>query len=106
MDIRETQEERGKTYGEFKDHMQATSVIMEELRKVNLLKDEGGLGFDPKFEVALFYMVTKMVRLATSPDHEDSALDLSSYADLWLKEVQNENKSSTEIYQDHTTQER
>lgn len=104
MDIRETQEERGKTYGEFKDHMQATSVIMEELRKVNLLKDEEG--FDPKFEVALFYMVTKMVRLATSPDHEDSALDLSSYADLWLKEVQNENKSSTKIYQDLTTQER
>lgn len=84
------QAERGTNYGRFADHMQATENIMNELRDVNLRKD--GKGFPPKFEVALFYMVSKLVRLSTTPTHTDSALDLSSYADLWLQEIRNEDK--------------
>ena len=87
MNVEDVQLERGKTYGEFKDHMKATKAIMEELRTIHFLKD-GKTKFEDNFEVALFYMVTKLVRLSTTPHHHDSALDLSSYAKLWLDEIE------------------
>ena len=102
--IKEIQEERGKVYGEFHDHMAAASSIMLSLKLVHLKKNKKGMSED--FEIALFYMITKLVRLSTTPTHEDSALDLASYAQLWLKEIQDDNKSSIEECQNPTTQDR
>lgn len=85
MQIEKIQEQRGRDYGEFTNHIFAVDSIMKILKdqflKHNITEYPKG------FDSALFYMVSKLVRLATSPLHKDSALDLSSYADLWLKEI-------------------
>ena len=91
MDIQSTQEERGLTYGKFKDHTWAVEQIMGVLALTNAKKNDAVTPQYPHgFETSLFYMVTKLVRLSATPTHKDSALDLSSYADLWLKEIQDD----------------
>jgi len=97
MKLEEVQAERNKNYGSFTAHAKAVDNIMIQLRLVNReknIRDDGtpstSVDWPKGFETALFYMVSKMVRLATSAGHEDSALDLSSYADLWLKKIKKE----------------
>jgi len=88
--LKEVQKERGNVYGKFIDHSRAVDKIVDILKDVNIRKN-GSKGFEdwPEgFETSAFYMVSKLVRLATTPDHIDSALDLSSYADLWLKIIE------------------
>lgn len=91
--LKEVQNERGKNYGSFSTHSKAADDIMEVLRSVNREKNNTTIStnWPDGFETAAFYMVTKLVRLATTPDHADSALDLSSYADLWLKIIEKDN---------------
>lgn len=86
MELEKLQESRQKNYGSFGDQIKLVEEVIELLRKRNI-QVNGTLEFPPGFEVALFYMVTKLVRLAASPSHDDSALDLSSYANLWYKEI-------------------
>jgi len=82
-EIKEVQNERGQIYGEFDDHLDAVEEIMVILKRVNVKR--WGISHYPKgFQTFLFYVVSKLVRLVTSPIHEDSALDLSSYSKLWL----------------------
>ncbi|WP_373073851.1 hypothetical protein [Sulfurimonas sp.] len=90
--LKEVQSERGNVYGGFDNHSKAVDQIMEVLRNVNKEKNDVTIKqqWPEGFETAAFYMVSKMVRLATTPEHVDSALDLSSYADLWLKIIQPE----------------
>ena len=82
----ELQKTRQSNYGSFSDQIIICDEIMALLRKRNV-QVNGELNFPPGFETTLFYLVTKMVRLAATPTHDDSALDLSSYADLWYKEL-------------------
>lgn len=84
QELEQVQSERGNVYGDFKDHAEDVETIMNILKEHNRKKNDILL-FPEGFEVALFYMVSKMVRLSATPMHEDSALDLSSYADLWLR---------------------
>ena len=84
-DIERVQEERND-YGTFENHAGAVEDIMRILKNVNKQKN-GKTNYPRGFKTALFYLVHKLVRLATTPTHTDSALDLSSYADLWLKEI-------------------
>lgn len=88
--LKEVQAERGNNYGSFSVHSKAADDIMEILRNVNREKNNNTIStnWPEGFETAVFYMVTKLVRLATTPHHVDSALDLSSYADLWLKIIE------------------
>jgi len=90
-EVHEVQEERGEVYGEFSDHTEAVDAIMAILKKVNVKKNES-LYYPTGFQTFLFYAVSKLVRLVTSPNHEDSALDLGSYAKLWLDIVRKEKK--------------
>lgn len=85
-EVAAVQEERGKNYGEFSDHTEIVEEIMASLKKVNVRKN-GSKRYPIGFETALFYIVSKLVRLVTTPEHEDSALDLGSYANLWLKMI-------------------
>ena len=80
-EVQEVQEERGKDYGDFIDHSEAVDDIMDSLQWVSL---QNGATYPKGFHTFLFYAVSKLVRLATSPNHEDSVLDLSSYSILWL----------------------
>ena len=92
-EVQETQEERGKVYGKFEDHANAVDKIMDILEDLNIKKNDSlEANYPNGFRTALFYMVSKIVRLATTPKHEDSALDLGSYADLWLKIIQKDPK--------------
>ena len=88
--LKEVQAERGNVYGSFDDHTQAVEKIMAILEDINVRKNkqQGFAKYPRGFNVALFYIVSKLVRLSTTPTHVDSALDLSSYADLWLKIIQ------------------
>jgi hypothetical protein len=100
--LKDVQKERGNVYGKFIDHSKAVDQIVDILKTVNMEKQNFPISVLPKedwpegFETAVFYMVSKLVRLATTPNHIDSALDLSSYADLWLKiiEEQDDEKSN------------
>lgn len=83
-EIAAVQAERGNDYGEFIDHSGSVDDIMDILENINRKKNNGDLKYPRGFRTALFYIVSKLVRLATSPDHEDSSLDLGSYAKLWL----------------------
>ena len=84
--VKSVQSERGSVYGDFGDHADAVEKIMKVLEEVHLKKNKNA-SYPQGFETSIFYMVSKLVRLATTPYHEDSALDLSSYSDLWLKEI-------------------
>ena len=83
--LKEVQAERGSVYGGFDDHAECVDSIMKALNKVHQKKNKGKTSYPKGFRTALFYIVSKLVRLATTPTHIDTALDLSSYADLWLK---------------------
>lgn len=89
--LKEVQAERGNNYGKFDDHARAVDQIMSILKGVNRSKTKNiDTDWPEGFKTAAFYMTSKLVRLATTPHHVDSALDLSSYADLWLKIIQPE----------------
>lgn len=90
MLLNELQEQRGSNYGSFSDHSKDVERIIAVLKEHNIAKN-GQLNFPEGFHTALFYMVSKLVRLSATPMHDDSALDLSSYADLWYKEIKNAN---------------
>lgn len=93
QELNKVQEERGNNYGDFADHMVDVQKIIEILKNHNTKKNNGNLEYPEGFETAMFYMVSKLVRLSATPMHDDSALDLSSYADLWLKRgIRNENR--------------
>lgn len=102
--LKEVQAERGNVYGSFADHSKAVDDIMKILADVNIKKNDRKLkvneapstDYPEGFETAAFYMVSKLVRLATTPTHIDSALDLSSYADLWLKIINPEKGTENE----------
>ena len=87
MSIEETQKSRKSDYGAFNHHTSAVDSIMKGL-KITHDRNNKGKEYPEGFETALFYMVSKLVRLSTSPKHLDSAHDLSSYANLWEKEIE------------------
>lgn len=96
VQLEEVQAERGNVYGSFADHSKAVDDIMKILSNINYRKNPGQVKYPKGFKTALFYMVSKLVRLATTPTHIDSALDLSSYADLWLKIINPEKGTEDE----------
>jgi hypothetical protein len=93
--LKEVQAERGNVYGSFEDHAHAVDQIMRILSDINYKKNPGQIKYPKGFRAALFYIVSKLVRLATTPTHIDTALDLSSYADLWLKIIQKGTENET-----------
>ncbi len=86
MNLEELQQTRQSNYGSFKDQAKTVEGVIKLLRERNI-QVNGELSFPDGFETTLFYLVTKLVRLSATPTHEDSALDLSSYANLWYKEI-------------------
>lgn len=83
-----TQKDRQSNYGAWMDHAKTVDIMMEGLRDINKAKNNGELYWPTGFETNMFYIVTKIARMATDPHHHDSTLDLKSYADLWLKEIE------------------
>lgn len=91
-ELKSLQKSRSSYYGSFLDVSKKVDEVMNSLRAHNL-NINGHSTFPEGFETALFYMVSKLVRLCATPLHEDSALDLSSYANLWLEIIRTENEN-------------
>jgi len=93
-ELKELQASRSSNYGSFSDVSKKVEEVMNSLRYHN--QNINGVSTYPSgFETALFYMVSKLVRLSATPLHEDSALDLSSYANLWLEIIRTEYKDES-----------
>ena len=84
--------ERGKVYGDYKRGCRARSDIMKAIKKLYLLEHKNTMPLI--FEEYLRSVVDKIVRLAVSPEHEDSWLDLIGYSTLILKEFRGEDDAN------------
>lgn len=90
-EISNVQSQRGKVYGNYIVNATAREDILRILKDV--FQDKNGkISMPIGFETTLGDIVAKLVRLAASPTHEDSVLDLQSYANLWLKIIRNKEK--------------
>ena len=88
MNIENIQEERGSVYGKFDEQVQCVGAIMVALQNCSINN-----GKEPTYEQvgAFAYMAIKLARYAVSPNHEDTLIDLESYANLIKKmEINNE----------------
>lgn len=77
-DINETLQERGKRYGEFKDH----ALLSQSLKDVMKLRDEWFL-LDVDQKEALEMIAHKIARILNGdPNYDDSWHDIAGYATL------------------------
>lgn len=84
-EIKDVQAVRVSSYGSYKDHMKDCDALMEIFRRNNAARNGGEVNWPAGYETSLYYMASKLLRLSADPSHEDSALDLASYAELWLR---------------------
>ena len=77
--------ERGVVYGDYGVHVDAVGDIMNILQNVCEKKNKCKMG--TKVQAMNFYVVSKLVRLAATPIHEDSLKDAINYLKLMYKEI-------------------
>jgi len=77
--------ERGVVYGDYGVHVDAVGDIMNILQNVCEKKNKCKMG--AKVQAMNFYVVSKLVRLAATPIHEDSLKDAINYLKLMYKEI-------------------
>ncbi len=80
MSVEETLKERGDSYGSFEVNVEGIATIMKELNHVHKCKTGEDLNLIDFTN--LQYQVIKLVRLAATPNHKDSWLDIQGYAKL------------------------
>lgn len=79
-------EERGNDYGKYAHHARAVGTIIDELKEVHKRKNlPVPSEFSAVESTTLFYVVTKLVRLAASPSHKDSIVDMINYLRLYYE---------------------
>ena len=80
--IKEIQAERGNVYGAFEHQAVFVGKTLHELISV---ADDNGKAL-PAYALGSFaYIVMKLARLAVTPDHKDTLIDLESYCNLMYK---------------------
>ena len=77
--------ERGAVYGDYGIHADAVGGIMAILQDV--FENKNAHKMSPKVQAMNFYVVSKFVRLAATPTHEDSLKDAINYLKLMYKEI-------------------
>ena len=77
--------ERGAVYGDYGVHAKAVGDIMAILQDVFARKN--ACEIPPIGQAMNFYVVSKLVRLAATPIHEDSLKDAINYLKLMYKEI-------------------
>ena len=80
MSVDKTLEERGNSYGSYKENVEAVADIMRNLNIVH--KDKTGEDLNLIDFTNLNYQVIKLVRLAATPNHLDSWHDIQGYGKL------------------------
>lgn len=77
-DIEQTLEQRGNTYGEYKDNARITCLIMDILKAGTNYK-----ALQPIHECSLMVIAQKMARIVNGdPNHKDNWHDIQGYAKL------------------------
>lgn len=80
-------EERSSDYGRYPVHAKTVGSMMESLRDVYIDKNNisslGTSTFTHVEETTLFYICTKLARIAASPSHKDSIVDMVNYLRLY-----------------------
>ena len=71
-------EQRGKVYGDFNIGTKCFSIIMEALNAIHC--DKNGKPLNKEDEIKLYYIVMKLIRVAATPDHIDSWVNIQGYA--------------------------
>lgn len=79
-DVKKTTDERGEVYGDFGQGCDNIGHIMSALQRAHMLSHSTML--DATAYARFFPIAQKLVRLATSLDHEDSWHDIAGYATL------------------------
>ena len=77
--------ERGNNYGDYKGGSQFRVNIMNLIKQRHI--DANNKPLDPLYEVYIFDIINKLSRLAATPTHLDSWVDIAGYATLISKEV-------------------
>ena len=77
--------EREAVYGDYGIHVEAVGDIMNILQNVCEKKNNWKMG--TKVQAMNFYVVSKLVRLAATPIHEDSLKDAINYLKLMYKGI-------------------
>ena len=77
--------ERGAVYGDYGIHADAVGGIMTILQ--NVFENKNAREMPSKIQAMNFYVVSKLVRLAATPIHEDSLKDAINYLKLMYKEI-------------------
>lgn len=77
--IEEIQKERGSVYGKFEVQAECVGKIIDTLSRCSI---DNGKEPTHRQIGAFAYMAVKLARYAVSPQHEDSTVDMTSYADL------------------------
>lgn len=80
--IEEIQKERGSVYGKFEEQAECVGKIIHELEMCAVHND---VPITNRQRGAFAYMAIKLARYAVSPYHEDTLIDLESYANLIKK---------------------
>ena len=86
-DVSEVTKERTGTYGSFSVNGPHAVRIFRAMREI--VTASGSQDYDDCLEYALWMIATKVSRLAASPMHEDSILDIGGYAKI-LMDARNE----------------
>lgn len=82
-------EERGKDYGDYAGGTKLRTDIMDIIRARH--KDVRGVDLGTEAFINILDVVNKLSRIAASPEHRDSWLDLSNYAKLVTEGLPNDN---------------
>lgn len=89
LDIEKTLEERGENYGNYGEGAHRRAKIMTVCKEAYLERHQNSM--PGHIQVMFLDLINKLHRLASSPDHQDSAHDIQGYAKLIEEEIINEN---------------
>ena len=83
--VKNVLEQRGNTYGEFKDVARTTQLLY------SLMSDEH-LKRTHSMDMALYMIASKLARIVNGdPTHIDSWVDIAGYAQLIVNELEKDN---------------
>jgi hypothetical protein len=76
--VTKTLDERSVVYGDFEKGIDLTSNLLKLILK--RYQEEHGKEMPKFYEICILHLLIKIVRIAVTPTHFDSWIDLSGYA--------------------------
>jgi hypothetical protein len=79
-DVNDTLKQRGEVYGDYKGGSALRAIIMDAIE--SRYEATHGKPMELIHKAYIYDIVNKLSRLAVTPDHEDTWLDIAGYATL------------------------